>query len=167
MGPEYVWRGGVATPYTYARAPHWNYVAHGDVFAANIGTRVLTGSAAAGISGRVHATVGVGAHGGPPPEKLGFKAGDVPHASGGGIAKAKQFGAPSTAAQLGGHAPSAHVAAGAAAGTSGHLSTSTGLQATGGVHGAPSSTTTVSTTGARDGRDDGRHPWREPPTSPR
>jgi hypothetical protein len=101
----------------------------------------------------VHVTVGVGGHagsGGPPPEKLGFNAGQVPHVSGSaaaGISKAKQFGQPSGAAQLGGHLPT-HVAGGATAGAGGHT-TITGTSATPttfGGHNAPTSTTPTTTT---------------------
>jgi hypothetical protein len=165
MGPEYVWRGGVAVGYTYTGTPRWNYVGRGDVFSANVGTRVLTGSAAAGISGRVHATASVGGHsGGPPPEKLGISAGQAPHVGGSGaagIAKAKQFGQPTTAAQLGGHAPS-HVAASANVGvvghegapgaaghetTTGHLTTTATTHAAMGARGGASPSTTPATGG--------------------
>ena len=51
MPPEYVWRGGVAVSYRYEGPARWNYVGRGDVFAPNVGARVLTGPAAAGVSG--------------------------------------------------------------------------------------------------------------------
>jgi hypothetical protein len=143
MAPEYVWRGGVAVSYTYAGPPRWSYVGRGDLFSPHVGGRVLTGSAAAGISGNVH-PIGVsgggsaGGHvgGGPPLAKLGLTPTTVPHVSGAGAAgiqKAAQFGHPSTAAQLGGHPPS-HVPVG----------TTMGGAASGGITG-------TSASGARTG----------------
>ncbi len=58
MGPEYVWRGGVAVNYTYSGPARWSYVGRGDVFASNVGAHIYTGSAAAGVAGRVHPTAG-------------------------------------------------------------------------------------------------------------
>jgi hypothetical protein len=112
MGPTYVWRGGVAVNYTYNVGPRWNYVGRGDLFASNVGTHVVRGSAAASFSAGVHESGGGGGHGhssGPAPSQLGFSGGQVPHvsagASAGGVAKAQQFGHPSTATSMGGHAP--------------------------------------------------------------
>ena len=109
MGPEFVWRGGVAVSYTYNVAPRWAYVGRGDVFAPNIGARVFVGPAAAGFSGSVHpfqASGGARFASGPAPTRLGFTAANIPHASGAAsanLAKAAQFGRPSTAVALGAH----------------------------------------------------------------
>ncbi|HEY3816599.1 MAG TPA: DUF6600 domain-containing protein [Polyangiaceae bacterium] len=111
MPPEFVWRGGVAVSYTYSGPARWSYVGRGDVFATNVGARVYTGSAAASAAGNVHPTGGGGVSGrsgGPSPQNLGMSAGQVPHVSGAtaaGITKAQNFGHASTAASLGGHAP--------------------------------------------------------------
>jgi hypothetical protein len=133
MGPEYIWRGGVAVSYTYSGAPRWSYVGRGDVFAPNVGVRVMTGAAAAGVAGRVHVQAGVGGgrSGGPPPEKLGIAASAAPHVSASsnpGFAKAQNFGRPSVATTLGAH-PATHGTLPSAGG--GGRATA----ATGGLHG--------------------------------
>ena len=107
MGPEFVWRGGVAVGYTYAVGPRWAYCGRADVFAPNVGARVYVGAAAAGFAGRVQPiAVSAGARfaGGPAPSRLGFGASQVPHAAGNpGFAKATTFARPSTAVAAGGH----------------------------------------------------------------
>jgi hypothetical protein len=113
MPPEFVWRGGVAVSYVYAGPARWSYVGRGDVFAVNVGARVYTGPAAVSAGASVHPLGGgehgsVGGHAGPPPSSLGLSASAVPHvtaASSQGLAKAQNFGKPSTAASMGGHAP--------------------------------------------------------------
>jgi hypothetical protein len=134
MGPSYVWRGGVAVSYVYSGGPRWNYVGRGDVFSANVGTHVLRGSAAASFSANIHEMPASGGGGGrtwsrgPAPSNLGVSAGAVPHASGAGTVKAQQFGHPSTATSMGGHAPTRGTAT-----ASGRGVTGTGTQpATGG-----------------------------------
>jgi hypothetical protein len=157
MPPEYVWRGGVAVTYAYAGTPHWSYVGRGDVFAANVGARIYTGPAAASAAGSVHATGGgsAGHSGGPSPQNLGISSSQVPHvtgASAGGIAKAQNFGHPSTAASLGGHPPT-HTTGGTpqlptgTATAAGHTPTMTPSNTVGpaGLHGAPTATTTTTT----------------------
>jgi hypothetical protein len=117
MPPEFVWRGGVAVAYTYAGPARWSYVGRGDVFAVNVGARVYTGPAAVSAGASVHPIGGGGGGGGggfggrsngPSPSSLGVSASQVPHvtaATSAGIAKAQNFGKPSTAASLGGHPP--------------------------------------------------------------
>jgi hypothetical protein len=112
MAPSFVWRGGVAAAYTYTLGPRWVYCAHGDLFHASVGAHLLVGPAAAGMGERVHPMPGGGAahgpSGGPPPEKLGYSGSTIPHTTGAnaaGVAKAKQFASPSTAASMGAHAP--------------------------------------------------------------
>jgi len=151
MAPEFVWRGGVAVNYTYAGSPRWSYVGRGDVFAPNVGTRVMTGAAAASISARVHPLGGstVTRSGGPPAQSLGLSATQIPRvapSANGGLAKAQQFGRPSTAVQLGAHPP-AHTAVATTSTTPGHTpvagAASPGV--TPGVHGATAGTPTAAT----------------------
>jgi hypothetical protein len=109
MGPEFVWRGGVAVGYSYNVAPRWAYVGRGDVFAPNLGARLVVGSAAVGFAGSVHPMpMGAGARfsSGPAPGKLGFSGAQIPHLSGAAaasIGKATTFSHPSTAVAAGGH----------------------------------------------------------------
>jgi hypothetical protein len=99
--------------------PRWGYARSGDLFEAHLGGRVLRGSAAASISGRMHPYGGggggggggaVGGHGhaaGPAPTAIGVNPGKIVHPSPNdpGLAKAKGFSNPTTAASLGGHPP--------------------------------------------------------------
>mgnify|MGYP001428883010 CR=1 FL=1 len=110
MAPSYLWWGGVAVAYPVYVGPRWVYCPRGQVFSPVVGTRVVTGAAAAPIAGRVRpfvpATPGVSA--GPPPQKLGYALNQVPHPTGAAaerIARAQQFGHPSTALALGAHPP--------------------------------------------------------------
>ena len=111
MGPEFIWRGGVAIGYTYTVGPRWAYCGRADVFAPNIGARVIVGAGAAGFAGRVRPiAVSGGARfsSGPSPSRLGYSPSQIPHASGvgaAGIAKAASFSKPSTAVSAGGHPP--------------------------------------------------------------
>jgi hypothetical protein len=110
MGPAFIWWGGVAVGYPYYVGPRWVYCPRGEVFSPVVGTRVVAGAAALPVAGRVRpyvpATPGVNA--GPPPQKLGYMATQVPHATGAAaakVARAQQFARPSTAQPLGAHAP--------------------------------------------------------------
>jgi len=141
MGPEFVWRGGVAVGYTYNVAPRWAYVGRGDVFAVNLHEHVMVGGAAAGFAGRVRPIeVNGGARfaGGPAPSKLGFSGGQIPHVSGAaaaGIAKAAAWSHPSTAVAQGAH-PATHVPTPGALGAQAHGSVTGGTSATmPGAHG--------------------------------
>ncbi len=110
MAPAFLWWGGVGSAYSFYVGPRWVYCPRGEVFSPVVGTRVVAGSAAAPIAARVRpfvpATPGVSA--GPPPQKLGFAANQVPRPSGAGatsLARAQQFSRASTAQAVGGHPP--------------------------------------------------------------
>jgi hypothetical protein len=110
MAPGFLWWGGAAVGYSFYVGPRWVYCPRGDVFSPVVGSRVVTGAAAAPIAARVRtytpATPGVAA--GPPPQKLGYAMAQVPHATGAAatnVARAQQFARPSTAQALGAHAP--------------------------------------------------------------
>ena len=119
-GPSFVWRGGVAVGFTAVVAPHWSYVARGDLFAPSIHERLVTGSAAVSISAHVRPlNVGGGVSAGPRPSNFGFNPAQVPHPSAQATAQAKGFAHPSTAVSLGAHAPTV----GAQAGIQGRAST--------------------------------------------
>jgi hypothetical protein len=172
MPPEYVWRGGVAVSYSYSGPARWSYVGRGDVFATNVGARVYTGSQAASAAGSVHPMGGGGGGGhsnGPAPSSLGVSSGQVPHvtaASSAGIAKAQNFGKPSTAASLGGHAPTLKPGAGPNPGvlrgsttTTTTATTRTLTPATGEVpSGLRGTTTTTATTTTKTEPTPGVHP---------
>jgi hypothetical protein len=156
MGPEFIWRGGVAIGYTYSVGPRWAYCGRGDVFAANVGAHVYVGAAAAGFAGRVQpiaATGGAHFAGGPAPSRLGYSAAQVPHATGGaGFAKAQAFSRPSTAVAAGGHmATRTPTPSGSAsttfAGNRTNVGERTTTGTTPGAHGPAGGTTTATTHG--------------------
>lgn len=108
---EFVWFGGVAVGWHGYLGPRWVYCPRGAVFAPGVGARVIAGPAAGPIASRVHpyvvATPGVPS--GPPPQRLGFTAAQIPHATGpatASVAQARQFSRPSTAQPLGASAAS-------------------------------------------------------------
>ncbi|HEY8039855.1 MAG TPA: DUF6600 domain-containing protein [Polyangiaceae bacterium] len=110
LAPPFFWYGGIAVGYSFYVGPRWVYCPRGEVFSPVVGTRVVAGAAAGPIAARVHgyvpATPGVA---GPPPQRLGYSAAQVPHPSGtkaAGVARAQQFARPSTAQALGARAPS-------------------------------------------------------------
>jgi hypothetical protein len=123
MYPLFIWRAGYPVGYVaVGQAGHWGYCAHGDLFAPNVGARVVAGPQAAAIEahtsvyggagaagGRVAASPGVGggAMHGPPPASLGIPAQNVAHIPPGdkGAAMARGFARPSTATKMGAHPP--------------------------------------------------------------
>jgi hypothetical protein len=111
MGPSFIWWGGVAVGYPYYVGPRWVYCPRGEVFSPTVGTRILAGPAVAPIAARVHAYAGAtpGVVAGPSPQKFGYAANQVPHASGAELSRlshAQQFARASTAQSLGAHMPS-------------------------------------------------------------
>jgi hypothetical protein len=111
MPPAFIWFGGVAAVYPGYVAPRWVYCPRGEVFSPVVRTRVVAGAAAAPIAARVRpyvpAAPGVVAAG-PPPQKLGFQAAQIPRPTGAaatGVVRAQQFARPSTAQGLGARAP--------------------------------------------------------------
>lgn len=110
LGPAFVWFGGRPVFWHHYVGPRWVYCSHDVIFSERVGTRVVTGPGAAGFSGRMHAyasaSPGVG---GPAPGRLGIRAEQVPHSSGGGsqsVSRAVAFARPSTAQSMGGSPPS-------------------------------------------------------------
>jgi hypothetical protein len=126
MPPAFFWFGGGAILWRGpAFGPRWSYCARADIFAPAVGARVVVGPAVVPIGARMHVYSAPGAApgAGPPIERLGYTAAQVPHSTGAaGVAQARQFARPSTAQALGAHPPSAAirtqaVAPGRAAGT--------------------------------------------------
>jgi hypothetical protein len=123
MAPAFVWFGGVAVVYPVYVGPRWVYCPRGEVFVGNVGARVIAGPAAGRVAGNVRpyvpATPGVA--GGPPPQRLGYSAAQIPHPTGAvatNLQQARSFARPSTAQSIGGSsatrvaAPAARPAAG-------------------------------------------------------
>jgi hypothetical protein len=116
--PAFLWFGGVAVGYSFYVGPRWVYCPRGEVFSPVVGQRVVTGAAAGPIAQGVRpvAVARPGVAGAPSPQRLGYTAAQIPHARGSaatGVARAQQFGRPSTAQSLGARPPS-HVAAASA-----------------------------------------------------
>lgn len=111
MAPAFLWFGGVAVGFPGYIGPRWAYCRRDDVFSPAVRTRVVVGAAAGPIAARVRpympATPNVAAAG-PPPQKLGFQAAQIPHANeaaSASIARAQQFSRPATAQALGARPP--------------------------------------------------------------
>jgi len=118
MYPAFIWRGGLAVGYVAVGVPgHFYYCGRGDIFAPALATRVVVGPqvrvveahtavyAGAGVAASAH--VGLGVAHGPPPSSLGIAPQNVAHVSPGdrGVATARNFARPSTAAKMGAHPP--------------------------------------------------------------
>jgi hypothetical protein len=114
--PEFYWRGGSYVAVDWVVEPRWGYARSGDLFEAHLGGRMVRGSAAASFAGRMHpygggvAGGGGAVHGhaaGPAPTSIGVNPSKIVHpsATDPGLAKAKGFSNPTTAASLGGHPP--------------------------------------------------------------
>jgi hypothetical protein len=108
--PTFVWFGGVAVGWNVYVGPRWVYCPRREVFAPAIGTRIIAGPAVAPIAARarlyVPATPGMAS--GPPPQRIGFAATEIPHATGTAsatVTRAQQFARPSTAQALGARPP--------------------------------------------------------------
>jgi hypothetical protein len=107
LGPSFVWFGGVAVAYPVYVGPRWVYCPRAVVFAPNVGARVVAAPSAGPVANNVRpyvpATPGVAA--GPPPQRLGFTAAQIPHATGTAatsLQQARSFARPSTAQPIGG-----------------------------------------------------------------
>ncbi len=122
MAAGFYWRGGVAVqmaPVIVAPGGFY-YAAHGDLFASNIGAHVVARGQAAeigahsqGYAGGGGAAGGGAAAGwshGPAPSSMGIAPSAVNHGSPNdkGQQMARNFAKPSTAAAMGGHAPTKH-----------------------------------------------------------
>jgi hypothetical protein len=127
MYPAFIWRAGYPVGYVAIGQPgHFYYCGAGEVFAPNIGARVVVGPQVAavsahmsaygggvgnaGVGGRVAASpgvVGASPMHGPAPGALGIAPQNVPHVPPGdhGMAMAKGFSKPSTATKMGAHPP--------------------------------------------------------------
>lgn len=109
--PEFLWRGGAPVVFRAEFAPHYFYVPRADVFSPVVGTHIVRGDAAIAIRGRMHVLAPDrpgGRVAGPRPERFGYTADRIPHASGAEKAKlahAQQLARPSTARAVGGHEP--------------------------------------------------------------
>jgi hypothetical protein len=108
LGPSFVWFGGVPVGYGGYWGPRWAYVPRGEVFAPRVRASVVVGPSAVAISARMHPYVVAEGHLGPPPERFGYRAEQIPRVSGNearGVEHAQQFSHPSTARTLGASAP--------------------------------------------------------------
>jgi hypothetical protein len=115
--PLFFWFGGAAIwyrgPYV---GPRWVYCPRHEVFAPAVGARVVVGAAAAPIASRMRLYVPAtpSTANGPPPQRLGYSAAQLPRPTGAAqahIVQAQQFARPSTAQPLGAHPPSRVVVA--------------------------------------------------------
>ncbi|MGH7297668.1 MAG: DUF6600 domain-containing protein, partial [Polyangiaceae bacterium] len=85
LAPPFFWFGGVAVGYGFAVGPRWSYCPHGEIFSPGLGSRVVAGPSVRAVAARVHPIgAGGGLERGPAPSRLGFSAGQIPHASGPG-----------------------------------------------------------------------------------
>jgi hypothetical protein len=108
LGPTFLWFGGVPVGYRGYWGPRWAYVPRGEVFAPRVRASVVVGPSAVAISARMHPYAVAEGHLGPPPERFGYRAAQIPHVSGNearGVEHAQQFSHPSTARTLGASAP--------------------------------------------------------------
>ncbi|MDP8998891.1 MAG: hypothetical protein M3O46_02140, partial [Myxococcota bacterium] len=112
MPPAFVWFGGLPVAFPVYVGPRWVYCPRGEIFSPAVRSHVVVGAATTPIAARmrayVPATPSVALHG-PPPQRLGFQAAQIPHTlsdgNSGGITRAQQFARPSTAVALGAHVP--------------------------------------------------------------
>jgi len=118
LGPTWGWFGGYAVGYGFVVREPYVFCGSGELFAPNVGSRVVAGGAVATVAahtqpwtaarptvgGRVAANPTVG---GPPPSVLHIPASNVAHGvvNQRGIAQARAFARPSTAMTLGARAP--------------------------------------------------------------
>ncbi|MGH7437948.1 MAG: DUF6600 domain-containing protein [Polyangiaceae bacterium] len=115
LWPAFIWFGGRPVMWHgHYGGPRWVYCSRDVVFTEHVGTRVVTGTAAASFSGRMHRFVPASPTAtGPAPGRLGYKAQQIPHMGGAtaqGLSHAQAFARPSTAQPLGGSAPSRSLA---------------------------------------------------------
>ena len=109
LGPEFIWFGGRPRIWRGYIGPRWVYCSRTEVFSDRLGARLITGPAAARVSGHMHAFVAASPGvAGPPPARLGYSPAQVPHATGAGaqsVTHAQAFARPSTAVAVGGTPP--------------------------------------------------------------
>ncbi len=118
LGPTWGWFGGYAVGYGFAVREPYVFCGTGELFAPNVGARVVTGGAVATVAAHTQPWVGanptvggrVAAHptvGGPPPTQLHIPASNIAHGAvtQRGVAQARAFARPSTAMTLGARAP--------------------------------------------------------------
>jgi hypothetical protein len=118
LGPTWCWRNGYAVGVGFVPRAPYAFVGTGELFSPVVGTRVVTGAqvgvigghtqpySPGGASGRVAATPTVG---GPPPSLLRIPSSAIAHGAVAdrGVAQARAFARPATAATIGGHLPRA------------------------------------------------------------
>jgi hypothetical protein len=115
--PLFLWFGGAAIWYRGAYVgPRWVYCPRHEVFAPAVGARVVVGAAAAPIAShmRLYVPATPSTANGPPPQRLGYNAAQLPRLTGAAeahIVQAQQFARPSTAQPLGAHPPTRIVVA--------------------------------------------------------
>ena len=125
--PLWIWRGGAAVRIGFAVYPRYVYCPHGDVFAPVVATHVAAGPHAAVVASHMRPFAQTGARGvnagmsagrAPTPAHLGIDASHVARPAPGerGLARAQQFARPSSAAAMGGRAPSIPARRGGASG---------------------------------------------------
>jgi hypothetical protein len=114
LGPTWGWFGGYPVRYGFVVSEPYVFCGTGELFAPNVGSRVVTGGAVATVAGHtrpwVAATPTVGARvavGGPSPSVLHIPSASVARGvvNQRGIAQARIFARPSTAVTVGGRAP--------------------------------------------------------------
>jgi hypothetical protein len=118
MAPTWYWHHGYA--YGVAVTPYVPYAfcAHGDLFHAHVGGRIVTGTQVGVVAGHTRPyvpaspTVGAGGHvparpsvGGPAPSGLGISSHPAPPTGDRGLAQARAYAHPSTAQPLGARPP--------------------------------------------------------------
>jgi hypothetical protein len=119
--PGWAWRHGVAVGIAVAPpAPHYAFVAREDLFSAGLRGHVIVGERARGFEHDTHVygePTRVAGHPfayapghGPEPTRMGIAPDHVVHAAppAEGVVHAQQFGRPSTAQPMGGHAATSH-----------------------------------------------------------
>ncbi len=118
LGPTWGWFGGYPVGYGFVVSEPYAFCGTGELFAPNVGSRVVTGGAVATVAAHTqpyvaaNPTVGgrVAAHptvGGPPPSMLHIPAANIAHGAvtQRGIAQAQAFAHPNSAVALGARAP--------------------------------------------------------------
>jgi hypothetical protein len=111
MPPAFVWFGGAPVVFAVYVPPRWAYCARGEVFSPVVRTRIVSGAAVASIATRVRPYVPAtptAVTAGPPPQRLGFQAAQIPRPAGTtavGVERARQYSSPSSAQPLGARAP--------------------------------------------------------------
>jgi hypothetical protein len=118
LGPTWGWFGGYAVGYGFVVREPYVFCGTGELFAPNVGARVVAGGAVATVAAHTQPWTGatpsvggrVAAHptvGGPPPSAINIPASNIAHgaATQRSVAQARAFARPSTAMTLGARAP--------------------------------------------------------------